>query len=127
MENCGGTEVDWQGLTSLMGRLAPLRGRWDVAILASLGPDESGTRPGDLLELVNAQVPGGRLSWKVMEETLRRLEGWGYVGRREISRSPRESRYWLLPPAGQLMEALEVLDAWFAQQAPPGNGAAPAS
>jgi DNA-binding HxlR family transcriptional regulator len=98
----------------LMVVLAPVRGRWDLAVLANLEQRE--TRPGDLIEAINAQAgntDGHRISWKVLIDTLRRLEEEGYVGHREVSRLPRETRYWLLPSGRRLVAALNRLeDAW---------------
>ena len=108
--------MDWQGL---MSRLAPLRKRWDLAVIANLGTDYSGTRPADLREAINAQAADGRqISWKVLEDTLRRLERSGYVARRELPGVPREARYWLLRPASQLVTALALVQTWYDQQEP---------
>lgn len=105
----GEPTVNWQ---SLMNRLAPLRRQWDLAVLASLA---AGTeRPGDLIEAVNAQAADSRrIGWKVLNDTLRRLEGSGYVARQEISNVPREARYWLRPPRRRLISALTLLDTWY--------------
>ena len=101
--------MNWQ---NLMNRLAPLRRQWDLAVLANLG---AGTeRPGDLIEAINAQAGDGRrISWKVLNDTLRRLEASGYVARREMPGVPRETRYWLRPPAHRLLAALSLLDSWY--------------
>ncbi len=102
-------EVDWRGM---LARLAPLRRRWDLAVLANLaaGPE----RPGGLIAAINAQADGGRqISWKVAEDALRRLERNGYIAHREVSRFPRETRYWLLPPGDRLVHALNLLTTWY--------------
>ena len=68
--------MNWR---DLLDELAPLRRRWDVAVLASLagGP----RRPADLIQAINSQAPAGRnITWKVLNDTLRRLEGSGHVG-----------------------------------------------
>jgi DNA-binding HxlR family transcriptional regulator len=98
--------VNWQ---DMMNRLAPLRRQWDLAVLANLA---AGTqRPGDLIEAINAQASDGRrIGWKVLNDTLRRLERTGYVSRREITHVPRETRYRLRPPGHDLMSALTLLD-----------------
>jgi DNA-binding HxlR family transcriptional regulator len=106
--------VDWQ---DLMNRLAPLRRRWDLAVIANLGTDDRGTRPADLREAINAQVAGGRqISWKVLEDTLHRLESSGYIARRELPGGPRETRYWLLDPASRLITALTLVQTWYDRQ-----------
>jgi hypothetical protein len=43
--------VDWQNLIS---RLAPLRARWDVAVLANLADSDGPVRPADLIKAINA-------------------------------------------------------------------------
>jgi DNA-binding HxlR family transcriptional regulator len=110
----GRPDVDWQGL---MNRLGPLRRRWDLAVITNLGTDDRGTRPADLRETINAQVAGARqISWKVLEDTLHRLESSGYIARRELPEVPRETRYWLLRPASQLITALTLVQTWYDQQ-----------
>jgi DNA-binding HxlR family transcriptional regulator len=102
--------VDWQGLTSW---LAPVGRRWDIAVLANLPPDGGWVRPAELLDAINAQAaPERRVSWKVLEEAFRRLEAGGYIARREVSRVPRETRYWILPAGRRLVTALSLLEAW---------------
>ena len=64
--------MDWQ---NLMTRLAPLRTRWDVALLANLAGSDAPVRPVDLINAVNAQSGDGQLSWKVMEDRLRHAGG----------------------------------------------------
>jgi DNA-binding HxlR family transcriptional regulator len=99
--------------------LGEIGGRWDLAILAMLAARES-RRPSDLREAVNAQAGSARLSWKVMAERLRHLEDAGYVGRREISKYPRQTLYWITPWARCLLSRLDALGAWHAEHAPPG-------
>jgi len=101
--------VNWQ---NLMERLAPLRRQWDLAVLANLA---SGTeRPSDLIEAINAQASDGRrIGWKVLNDTLRRLERSGYVARQEMPGVPRETRYRLRPPGGRLISAVSLLDTWY--------------
>jgi DNA-binding HxlR family transcriptional regulator len=102
--------MDWQNLTSW---LAPVGRRWDIAVLANLPPDGSWTRPADLLHTINSQAePERQVSWKVLEETFRRLEVGGYIARREMTRVPRETRYWILAPGHRLVTALTLLEAW---------------
>jgi DNA-binding HxlR family transcriptional regulator len=114
--------LDWQ---NLIQRLAPLRTRWDVALLANLAGRDGPVRPVDLINAVNAQSDDGQLSWKVMEDRLRHLEASGYIARREVRNGPRESRYWLLPPGRRLLSALEQLDAWYGEQEPGAGGDVP--
>jgi DNA-binding HxlR family transcriptional regulator len=103
--------MDWQNLIT---RLAPLRRRWDVAVLANLPEDGRWTRPTDLRDAINAQAgPDRQISWKVLDDTLRRLVSDGYIGRKEMANVARETRYWLLPPGQQLITGLGVLEAWY--------------
>jgi DNA-binding HxlR family transcriptional regulator len=109
-----GSPLDWRGI---LARLAPVRHRWDLAILANLAGDVDS--PADLLEVINGQAETGRqLSPQVLSGRLRRLEEAGYVGHAEISRIPRRRRYWLLPRGRRLLDALNVLDAWYEAQRP---------
>lgn len=109
-----GSPLDWRGI---LARLAPVRHRWDLAILANL---ERGIEsPADLLEVINEQVGNGRqLSPQVLSGRLRRLEEASYVGYAETSRIPRRRTYWLLPRGRHLLDALNMLDAWYAAQGP---------
>ena len=109
----------------MMTRLAPLRTRWDLALLANLAGSDAPVRPVDLINAVNAQSGDGQLSWKVMEDRLRHLEASGYIARREVPHGPRESWYWLLPRGDRLLSALELLDAWYDDQDPGTGGDVP--
>ena len=103
--------MDWPNLTSW---LAPVGRRWDIAVLANLPSDGSWARPADLLEAINSQAgPERQISWKVLEETLRRLEADGYIARREMTGVPRQTRYWILDPGRRLVTALTLLEAWY--------------
>jgi DNA-binding HxlR family transcriptional regulator len=105
-----GNPVDWQSLTCW---LAPVGRRWDVAVLVNLPPDGSWVRPAELLDAINAQAaPERQVSWKVLAETFRRLEADGYIARQEMTRVPRETRYWILAPGRRLVTALTLLEAW---------------
>jgi DNA-binding HxlR family transcriptional regulator len=102
--------MDWQKLTNW---LAPVGRRWDIAVLVNLPLDGRWTRPTDLLNTINSQAGHERqISWKVLEETLRRLEAGGYIARQEMARVPRETRYWILIPGQCLVTALTLLEAW---------------
>jgi DNA-binding HxlR family transcriptional regulator len=91
---------------------APLRRRWDLTVLAVLAG--RARRPADLIQAINSQAPDGRnVSWKVLNETLRRLEASGHVARRQMPGVPRETWYWLCPPGQRLICALTVLDHWY--------------
>jgi DNA-binding HxlR family transcriptional regulator len=107
-----GSVLDWRDIRA---RLAPVRHRWDLAILATL---EAGIdRPADLLQVINGQAgTGPQLSPQVLSGRLRRLEEAGYVGYAEISRIPRRRKYWLQPRGRQLLDALSLLDAWYETQ-----------
>jgi len=118
--------VDWQNLRD---RLAPLRSRWDLAVLANLADSDGPVRPADLIKAINAQSGDGQISWKVAEARLRRLQAAGYIARREVRHVPRETRYWLLPRGRRLITALAMLDAWYDEQDPgpaPAESAPPA-
>jgi DNA-binding HxlR family transcriptional regulator len=109
-----GSLLDWR---AILARLAPVRHRWDLAILANLaGGIDS---PGGLLEAINAEAGNGpQLSPQVLSGRLRRLEESGYVGYADVSWIPRRRRYWLLPHGLHLLDALTVLDAWYEAQNP---------
>jgi hypothetical protein len=49
--------VDWQNLRD---RLAPLRTRWDLAILVNLADSDAPVRPADLIKAINAQSGDGQ-------------------------------------------------------------------
>src|SRR5436190_3936196 len=102
---------------NLMNRLAPLPRQWDLAVLANLA---AGTeRPEDLIEAINAQASDGRrIGWKVLNDTLRRLERGGFVARQEMPGVPRETRYRLRPPGHRLVSALSLLDTWYDDHEP---------
>jgi DNA-binding HxlR family transcriptional regulator len=110
--------VDWQNLRN---RLAPVRRRWDLAVLANLADSNDGTRPADLIKAINAQSGDGHIGWKVLEDRLRQLEASGYVARREVLHVPRETRYWLLPRGRRLITALSRLEAWYDEHDPNGK------
>jgi DNA-binding HxlR family transcriptional regulator len=114
--------VDWQ---NLMSQLAPLRTRWDLAVLANLADSDAPVRPADLIKAINEQSDEGQISWKVLEARLRRLQASGYVARREVAHGPRETRYWLLPRGHRLMRALTLLATWYDEQDPGTSGDAP--
>jgi DNA-binding HxlR family transcriptional regulator len=98
--------VDWPYLKR---RLAAVRGRWDLAVIAHLARDV--TRPSELIASINAQAAQDpELSWTVLTRTLRRLESEGYVGHEEISRLPRVTRYWLTSAGWRLARWLTRLD-----------------
>ena len=63
------------------GDFAAVNGRWTFPILRHLASGES--RPADLLTAINASAPGGRLSRKVLLETLRRMSQSGMIRRQE--------------------------------------------
>jgi DNA-binding HxlR family transcriptional regulator len=102
--------VNWEHLRR---RLAGVRGRWDLAVLGNLA--EGVERPGALIDAINTQTQEHQLSWKVLTETLRRLEDEGYVEHQEISRLPRVTKYWLTPDGHRLVKALCLLEAWYQQ------------
>ena len=106
--------MDWQ---SVLYRLAPLRMRWDLAIVANLA-DSDETRPADLIKAINAQAAAGHITWKVLEVRLRQLEATGYIARREVPGGPRETRVWLLPRGRRLIAGLTALETWYDEQDP---------
>jgi DNA-binding HxlR family transcriptional regulator len=102
-----------------------VRRRRDLAVVANLRWDR-GTRPAELIRAISRQA-GRRISWKVLEETLRRLEAEGYVARQEMP-GPRETWYWLLPAAGETLDVPGRLDAWYRErEAADGQGSAVAA
>jgi DNA-binding HxlR family transcriptional regulator len=105
--------VDWQ---SLRDRLAPLRTRWDLAILVNLAESHGPVRPADLIKAINTQSSDGLISWKVLEARMRRLEAAGYVAREEVLHVPRETRYWLLRRGRSLLDTVALLDDWYNEQ-----------
>lgn len=105
--------MDWHNLRD---QLAPLRVRWDLAVLANLANNDGPVRPTDLIKAINAQSSDGHITWKVLVDRLRRLEAAGYVARQEVLHVPRETRYWLLPRGHRLINALERLDTWYLQE-----------
>jgi len=104
-----GASADWRRLRS---RLDTIRGKWDLAVLMNL--ERGVERPGDLIDVINEQAEE-QISWKVLIQTLRRLEDEGYVNHREVSRLPRVTRYWLRPTGRRVISALARLDAWYAE------------
>lgn len=119
--------MDWQNLRD---QLAPLRMRWDLAVLANLADSGGPVRPADLIKTINAQSADGQISWKVLEATLRRLEADGYVARQEIPHVPRETRYWLLPRGRRLISALSALSAlgtWYGDGDPDADDGVPSA
>jgi DNA-binding HxlR family transcriptional regulator len=109
-----GSPLDWR---AVMARLAPVRRRWDLAILAIL--DMGIGSPAGLLEMINAEAGNGRqLSPQVLSARLRRLGEAGYVGYAEVSRIPRRRKYWLLPRGRHLLDALTLLYDWYEAQDP---------
>ena len=114
--------LDWR---DVLRRLAPVRHRWDLAILANLAAGISS--PAGLLEMINDQAGNGmQLSPQVLSGRLRRLEEAGYVGYAEVSRIPRRREYWLMPHGRRLLEALGALHAWYeAQGSCAGTGQLP--
>jgi len=102
-----GAVLNWIYLRT---RLAAVRGRWDLAVLANLA--RGATRSGDLLEAIRSQAPQDRqLSWTVLTRTLRRMEDEGYVGHEEVSRLPRLTRYSLTPGGRCLVLWLARMDS----------------
>lgn len=103
-----GAVLNW---THLRTRLAAVRGRWDLAVLANLA--RGTTRPGDLLEAIRSQAPQDcRLSWTVLTRTLRRMEDEGYVRHAEVSQLPRVTKYWLTPGGERLVTWLTRMDSY---------------
>jgi DNA-binding HxlR family transcriptional regulator len=101
--------IDWRQLKS---RMAVFHRKWDLAVLVNL--ERGVERPGDLIEAISQQAEEA-ISWKVLIQTLRRLEEEGYVARREVSRLPRVTRYWLRPAGRRLVSAVARLDAWYTE------------
>ena len=93
--------LDWR---AVLTRLAPVRHRWDLAILCNLRED-TGCRPADLLAAINVQSGAGRqLSPQVLSGRLRMLEHDGYVRHEDLSVMPLHRAYYL-QPLGQALLA----------------------
>jgi DNA-binding HxlR family transcriptional regulator len=105
----GGTPasgVDWERVTSV---LAAVNGLWAVPVLRTLASGVS--RPGDLLRAINAESDG-RLSSKIMFETLGRLADDGLVSRVEVPGAvPRETHYWPTHAGHELLDEISKLGA----------------
>jgi DNA-binding HxlR family transcriptional regulator len=106
----------------ILEHLDLVRRQWDLAIVVGLR--SGGVRPGELLRAINAQAVGRRLTWKVMAERLRWLEGQGYLTRRELDAG--ETRYWLRPRACHVLAALDALAGWYDERGQRACGAGPA-
>ena len=87
--------------------LAAVNGRWTFPILRHLASGES--RPTDLLTAINTSITGGRLSRKVLLETLQRMNQSGMIRRQEISRRPRETHYWLTETGHEILNEISKL------------------
>jgi DNA-binding HxlR family transcriptional regulator len=71
------------------------------------------------IKVINGQDSTGReITWKVLTDTLRRLEAEGYVARRQVPAVPRQTWYWLRPAGHRLVCALTVLDNWLTSHHP---------
>ena len=101
--------VDWAGIQD---RLALIRHRWDLLILANLDT-EGGRRPAELLEAVNGQVAGEiRLTRQVLSLRLRTLEQQGYIGHADLNRIPLVRVYALRPPGRDLLRTVSAMAPW---------------
>jgi DNA-binding HxlR family transcriptional regulator len=81
--------VDWGRVGEV---LDAVNGQWALPVLRTLASGVS--RPGDQLRAINAES-GGRLSPKVMFDTLGRLVQDGLISRTEVEGVvPREVHYW---------------------------------
>lgn len=101
--------VDWAGIQD---RLAPVRHRWDLAIISNLDAD-AGKRPAELVEAVNSQVEGElRLTRQVLSLRLRALEQQGYVRHADLSRIPLVRVYTLRPAGRDLLRTVSAMAPW---------------
>ncbi|MGH3761024.1 winged helix-turn-helix transcriptional regulator [Actinophytocola sp.] len=97
--------------------MAVLRGQWTVAVLAALALGE--TRRKDLLPAINAvdervgRVSHARpLTDRVLEDTLRRMQEDGLIGKR-AEPGPFGATWYSLTPTGySLLSALRPLAEW---------------
>jgi DNA-binding HxlR family transcriptional regulator len=110
--------VDWQRLATW---LAPVRRRWDLAVLVNLTTSDNGMRPAELIKTINMQSRDGQISWKVLEDRLRSLEASGYIAREQLPNVPRTTRYWALPPARRLITALTAVEIFYEAREPDGD------
>lgn len=130
-------QPDWPQLT---GRLrvvvTVVRHRWDLPILANLD-EERGTRPGDLIGVVNSQAAwwahllaeagsesGQSQLWpQYLSKRLGALERAGYVRHTEITRIPRVWLYYLLPKGRAALRSVRGLAPWDEQMPDRRSGA----
>ena len=95
--------LDWR---TALARLAPVRHRWDLAVLCNLD-EATGRRPADLLEAINSQAaPGRQLSPQVLSGRLRELERDGYIRHEDLSVMPLHRVYYLQSPGQALITDL---------------------
>jgi DNA-binding HxlR family transcriptional regulator len=98
--------LDWK---AVLMRLAPVRHRWDLAILCNLR-QAAGCRPADLLAAINGQAGDARkLSPQVLSGRLRELEHDGYIRHEDLSVMPLHRVYFLQPPGQALLDDLSQI------------------
>ena len=96
-------ELDWR---IAQAQLAPVRHRWDLAVLCNLDAT-TGRRPAYLLKAINSQAPEGQqLSPQVLSGRLRELEHDGYIRHEDLSVIPMHRVYYLQPPGQTLISDL---------------------
>jgi DNA-binding HxlR family transcriptional regulator len=97
--------VQWDRVMEI---LSAVNGVWTVPILRHLASGKS--RPADLLAAIVAESEG-RLTAKVMFDTLKRLVNYGLVIRRTVASFPRETYYWLSPFGHEILTEVSKLGA----------------
>ncbi|WP_308296005.1 helix-turn-helix domain-containing protein [Streptomyces sp. ISL-96] len=84
-----------------------LANTWNAVVIYALG--EGPRRPGEL----RAEIGG--ISAKVLNQTLRRLEGYALVERRAYAEAPPRVEYGLTELGAGLLEPIRALGKWSAE------------
>ncbi|MET9514126.1 helix-turn-helix domain-containing protein [Streptomyces sp. NPDC002994] len=84
-----------------------LSNTWNAVVIYALG--EGPRRPGEL----RAEIGG--ISAKVLNQTLRRLEGYALVERRAYAEAPPRVEYALTELGASLLEPIRALGRWSAE------------
>jgi DNA-binding HxlR family transcriptional regulator len=115
-----GAGLNWRGV---LDRVAPVRQRWDLAILCNLCQGE-GRTPGQLRAAINAQCwEHAELSAQYLSGRLKVLEAGGYVWHYDQSQMPYIRHYYQLPAAEHLVTGLLAVAGLERRRAPrPARG-----
>jgi DNA-binding HxlR family transcriptional regulator len=95
--------LDWH---AVQDRLAPVRQKWDLAILAALYWRD-GLAPAQIAAVINSHaVPGEHLCQQVLSPRLAVLEAAGWVRHEDMLNRPLRRVYFLCPRGTALVEEL---------------------